>query len=221
MIYIITGARNIYNSDYRDFEVKHLHYSDIDTGDILLVGYDSYPTMFNRSLICLKFVHSAICVKEDGKLYIYEFNNYFNEKIGFLRLTFSEWFKYNKNSLLFFNKLNIKNDSKEKRKELASKFMSFRKQNTFENNWNFLDYLGRYLFPNEKYEEFDKTKTHYACFELVLHMLRDSDIIGPIQATEQYVTDDLIGMKKFDMKEGYDYDDYHIADVTSLKLFGD
>jgi len=220
--YVLLGARNIYNSEFNsNFEIRHLHYDELQTGDVILLNYSAPETVFNQGLICMKFIHAALCSREDSNLYVYEFGNYFGEKVGFLKLPFSEWIKYNKNCLILINKLHIEDDSKQKREKLSLKLDNFRNDNMTDNDFSFFDYLGRYLLPTKEYQDFDNKRTDYACYELVLNMLKELDIIDSLNATETYVTDDLIGMKKFNVNKKYNYDDYFIADVNSLKFISD
>lgn len=221
IVYIWLGARNIYNKEYTYFRTRNLHYSDIQTGDIILLTYSDPITIFNHGLICMKFIHAALCSREGSNVYVYEFGNYFGEKMGFLKLPFSEWIKYNKNGLMMINKLDIEDDSKEKRNNLSLKLNNFRNENMTDKDFSFMDYLGRYLVPTKDYKNFDKTRTDYACYELVLNMLKELNIIESLNATETYVTDDMIGMKKFNLNSEYNYDDYFIADVNSLKFISD
>jgi hypothetical protein len=221
MVYIWFGARNIYNKEYTDFEIRSLHYDEIQTGDILLVTYSDPITIFNQAIISMQFIHAALCSREGSNVYVYEFGNYFGKKVGFLKLTFSEWIKYNKNSLIMINKLKVEDDSKSKRNELSLKLNNFRENNMSDIDYSFLDFMGRYLVPTREYKDFDNTKTDYACYELVLNMLKDIDIIDDLNATETYVTDDMIGMKKFNLSEKYSYDEYFIADINSLKFISD
>ena len=81
--------------------VIDINYSDIDTGDILLLTYSEPITVFNQGVICTQFIHASLCSREGSNLYVYEFGNYFGKKIGFLKLSFSEWIKYNKNCMSF------------------------------------------------------------------------------------------------------------------------
>jgi hypothetical protein len=219
--YIWLGARNIYSKEYTYFETRYLHYDDIQTGDVLLLSYSDPITIFNQGVICMKFIHAALCSREGTNLYVYEYSNYFDDKMGFLKLPFSEWIKYNKNCLIMINKLGIENDSKAKREQLSLKLNNFRNENMTDQDFSFMDYLGRYLMPTVEYQDFDNKRTDYACYELVLNMLKELDIIESLKATESYVTDDLIGMKKFNLNRKYNYDDYFIADVNSLKFISD
>lgn len=221
IVYIWLGARNIYNKEYTYFKTRHLHYDDIQTGDIILLTYSDPVTVYNQALMGMKFIHAALCSREGSNVYVYEFSNYFGEKMGFLKLPFSEWIKYNKNCLLMINKLEIEDDTKTKREKLSLKLNNFRNQNMTDKDFSFFDYIGRYLLPTVEYKDFDNKRTDYACYELVLNMLKEMDIIESLNATESYVTDDLIGMKKFNLKSQYNYDEYFIADVNSLKFISD
>lgn len=221
IVYIWLGARNIYNKEYTHFQTRYLHYDNIQTGDIILLTYSDPITVFNQGIIGMKFIHAALCSREGSNVYVYEFSNYFGEKMGFLKLPFSEWIKYNKNSLMLINKLSIEDDSKEKRDKLSLKLNNFRNNNMTDNDFSFFDYIGRYLMPTIEYKDFDNKKTDYACYELVLNMLKEMDVIESLNATESYVTDDMIGMKNFNLNKGYNYDDYFIADVNSLKFISD
>ena len=219
--YIWFGARNIYNKEYTYFNIRSLHYNEIQTGDVILLTYSDPLTIFNQGIICMKFIHAALCSREGSNVYVYEFGNYFGEKMGFLKLPFSEWIKYNKNCLMMINKLEIEDDSKEKREKLSLKLNNFRNNNMTDNDFNFFDYIGRYLLPTVEYKDFDNTRTDYACYELVLNMLKELDIIESLNATESYVTDDMIGMRNFNLNKQYNYDEYFIAYVNSLKFISD
>ena len=221
IIYIWFGARHIYNKEYTYFEIKNLHYDDIQTGDLILLTYSDPITLFNQGLICMKFIHAALCSREGSNVYVYEFSNYFGEKMGFLKLPFSEWIKYNKNGFIMINKLGIEDDSKYKRNQLSLKLNNFRNENMTDKDFSFMDFIGRYLMPTKKYQDFDNKRTDYACYELVLNMLKELEVIESLNATETYVTDDMIGMKKFNLNQQYNYDEFFIADVTSLKFISD
>ena len=185
-VYIWLGARNIYNKEYNYFKIRNLHYDQIDTGDIILLSYSAPASVFNQGIICMKFIHAALFSKEGSNLYIIEFGNYFNEKVGFLKIPFSEWIKYNKSALMMYNKLEIENDSRKKRNELSLKINNFRDNNMTNKDFSFFDYLGRYLVPGTEYKDFDTNKTDYACYELVLNILKEVDIIESLNATESY-----------------------------------
>ena len=220
-VYIWLGARNIYNKEYHFFKIRNLHYDEIDTGDIILLSYSSPTVAFSQGITCMKFIHSALFSKEGSNLYIFEFSNYFNQKVGFLKIPFSEWIKYNKNALMMMNKLRIDDDSREKRDNLSLKINNFRDNNMTNKEFNFFEYLVRYLLPGTEYKDFDATRTDYSCYELILNILKEVDIIQSLNATESYVTDDLIGMKKFNLNKEYSYDEYFLADISSLKFISD
>lgn len=226
IVYIIIGARNIYNKDYKYFQIRNLHYDEIQTGDVMLLTYSSPVTFINQGMICMRFIHAAMCSREGSNVYVYEFGNYFGEQIGFLKLPFTEWLKYNKSCLMMINKLEIEDDSKVKREQLSLKLNNFRNQNMSDKDFDFFDftskyYTSNYLYQNTQYQDFDNKRVDYACYELVLNMMKEMDIIESLNATESYVTDDLIGMKKFNLNSQYNYDDYYIADITSMKFIVD
>jgi len=221
ILYILLGARCIFNKEYNNYKIKYLHYDDIDTGDILLVSYSSLNSMLNHSVIGLKFIHAAVCSREGSNLYVYELANYFDKKVGFLKLPFSEWIKYNKNTLIMLNKLYIQDDSLQKRKNLSLKFNNFREKYITGREFDILDFFPRYLSPSRQYKEMDFNRENYACYEVVLSMLKESGIIENIMSTENYTTDDLVGMKSFDLNEKYNYDEYFLADIQSLKFMAD
>lgn len=221
IVYIWLGARNIYNKEYSQFDIKSLNYDDINTGDIFLLSYSAPESVYNQGITAMKFIHAAICSREGSNVYVIEFGNYFDKDVGFLKIPFSKWIKYNKSALIMVNKLQIKNDSKDKRDALSRKFNKFRNDNMTDNDFSFIDYIGRYLVPGTKYQHFNPDKTDYACYELVLNMMNDIGMLKLTSSTESYVTDDLIGMKKFDMSPEYSYDEYFIGDTNSLKFISD
>jgi len=221
IIHIWLGARNLYNKDFSGMKIRNLHYSDIQTGDIILTAYSGPESVYHHGVMSMKFVHASLCSREGSHVYVYELANYFGEKVGFLKIPFSEWIKYNKNCLMLINKLSIKDDSPKKRKELAMKFNKYRDLHRMDKDFSFMDYIGRYLVPTTRYRDFDNTRTDYACYELVLNILKECDVIETMKATEQYYTDDLINMERIKLNEEFEYTDNYLVDISSLLFISD
>ena len=216
ILYIILGSRLIYTKDYRDIRQNYLNYNDINTGDLFLVSYSNIDTITSNSMMGLKFTHAAITSKEGSNLYIYELANYFEQITGFIKIPFSEWLKYNKNTLILYNKLNIVNDNNIKRKYLSIMFDKFHKKYVTDDVFNMVDFSLRYINPEMYYTELDFTKNNYACYEVILSMMKDTGIISNMKSTENYTTEDMIGMKSFNLRSSFDYSEYFICDITSL-----
>lgn len=221
IIHIWLGARHLYNKDFNDMKVRYLHYSDIQTGDILLTTYSGVESVYHQGVMSMKFVHASLCSREGSHVYVYELANYFGEKVGFLKIPFSEWIRYNKNALMLINKLNIKDDSPKKRNQLAMRFNKYRDTHRMDNDFSFVDFIGRYLVPTQRYKDFDNTKTDYACYEVVLNTLKECGVIDTMMATEQYYTDDLIDMKRLNLNDEYSYDEHYLVDISSLLFISD
>ena len=219
--YIILGSRLIYAKDYRNLRRNYLHYDDIDTGDLLLVSYSNLDAITSNSMIGLKFTHASICSREGSNLYIYELANYFNEITGFIKIPFSEWLKYNKNTLILYNKLKITNDSYIKRKYLSIMFDKFRKKHMTDGVFNMVDFSVRYFMPEQNYSSLDFNSKNYACYEVILAMMKDIGIISEMKSTENYTTDDMIGMKNFKLRPSFSYDEYFISDLNSFTFMSD
>lgn len=216
VLYIILGSRLIYTKDYRDLKQNYLHYDNINTGDLFLVSYSNVDTITSNSMMGLKFTHASICSREGSNLYIYELANYFEEITGFIKIPFSEWLKYNKNTLILHNKLNIVNDNNIKRTYLSVMFNDFRKKHMTSGVFNMVDFSLRYMNPEKQYSHLDFNEKNYACYEVVLSMMKDSGIIKDMKSTENYTTEDMIGMKNFNLRPAFSYEDYYICDIESL-----
>ena len=221
IIYIILGSRLIYTKDYRDMTQNFLHYNDINTGDLFLVSYSNVDSITSNSMMGLKFTHAAICAREGTNLYIYELANYFEEITGFIKMPFSEWIKYNKNTLILYNKLNIVKDSIIKRKYLSIMFDKFHKKYKTDNVFNMVDFALRYINPEPEYSQLDFTKKNYACYEVILSMMKDVGIILDLKSTENYTTEDMIGMRNFKLRPSFDYTEHFIADINSFSFLSD
>ena len=221
ILYIILGSRLIYTKDYRDLTRNFLHYNDINTGDLFLVSYSNIDSITSNSMMGLKFTHAAICSREGTNLYIYELANYFEEITGFIKMPFSEWLKYNKNTLILYNKLNIVNDNNIKRKYLSIMFDKFHKKYATDAVFNMVDFSLRYLNPESDYSELDFSKKNYACYEVILSMMKDVGIISELKSTENYTTEDMIGMKNFKLRSSFNYNEHFITDIRSLTFLSD
>lgn len=216
IFYIILGSRLIYTKDYRDIMQNNLNYDDINTGDLLLVSYSNIDSITSNSMMGLKFTHAAICSKEGSNIYVYELANYFEEITGFIKIPFSEWLMYNKNTLILYNKLKIVNDSRIKRDFLSIMMNKFRNKHMTDNVFNMVDFSLRYLNPETEYSELDFPNKNYACHEVVLSMMKEVGIILDMKSTENYTTEDMVGMKNFNLRSSFSYDEYFISDITSL-----
>ena len=221
VVYIILGGRHIYNKDYRDFRIENLYYDNIDTGDIFLVSYSNVLGVLNHAFLSLKFIHTAICVKDDSNLYILEFANYFNKYIGFMKMPFSKWINLNKNHLILVNKMKIVSELPNERKEIAKKFLNYYEENKTEIDLDFMMFMYKHLTPSNKYTKFDPKRTDYACYEILSSMLKETGILHSLKSTESYRTDDFIGMNGFDLNPQYSYDNFFIADISGLKFISD
>jgi len=222
IVYIILGSRLIYAKDYSDLTRRFLHYDSIKTGDLLLVSYSNLDAIVSNSMMGLKFTHAAICSKEGADLYVYESSNYFEEVMGFIKIPFSQWLGYNKHTLILYNRLGINKDSGIKRAYLSKMFDKFRKVNMTNETFNMVDFAARYfLLPQENYSNLDFKAKNYACYEVVLSMMKEVGIILDMKSTENYTTDDMVGMKRFKLRKSFDYDEYFIADINSLLFMSD
>lgn len=220
IIYIILAARANYEKDFRNIKTINLHYDEINTGDLLFVYYDINYHI--HSLMSAVFGHVCICSREDSNLYVYEYHNYFYKYYGLLKLPFSEWLKYNRKNTICINKLKIKEDSKYKRNDLSNKLNKFRRKNNSNHFLDFNQYISKYIRYNENKIKTPK-KTHgIPCYQLIVHMLKDSGIILNSKfSIYNMKPDDLICMDKFNLNKNYNYDEFNIANINSLRFIMD
>jgi len=125
---LILFARYIYiKKNQLDIPIKTLFRDNIKTGDVFLVDWQRINNIFLASLFSNSFMHPAIAVWDKGDLFMIELINYFDDDKykGLIKIPFNKWYRINKKGLVLYNKLKIKGDCKERRKELADKILNF------------------------------------------------------------------------------------------------
>ena len=215
---LILFYRFTFISNLDQYQRKYVDYDSFDTGDILLVSFENFGKFFVGSMLNMEFLHPTIVVKEEGETYVLEVMGYTNKK-GFLKLKLEEWINRNKNCNIMVNKLDIEDDSKETREELARKLLAYTNRYTdgsekitdvgyFDLSWF------RYLNPKGIYKHPKLESGKTPCNEFCTRILVEAGVVKGDKPLEHYYPDQFIGMKGFTVNQPYRYGEHFLCDLN-------
>jgi hypothetical protein len=149
-----------------------------------------------------------------------ELINYFNDDKyrGLIKVPFNKWYRINKRALFLHNKLTIKDDKdNKKRQEIKKKILDF-----------YLEYKGkmgepkgfsrdwiRFWYPTKDYKPIEKFD-NVICTEVLAFLLKEIRIVKKTKSVESYTPDSFIGMKDFDLEHQYSYKDHSLVKINEL-----
>lgn len=203
-----------------DIPTKTLFRDDIQTGDVFLLDWQRTNNVFIASFFNNSFMHPAIAVWENNDLFMVELINYFNDEKykGLIKVPFNKWYRINRRALFLYNKLTIKDDKdNKKRDEIKEKILKF-----------YLDYKGkmgtpkgfsydwiRFWYPSKEYKTLEKFD-NVICTEVLAFLLKEIGIAKKSKSLESYTPDSFIAMKDFDLEEGYSYKESSLVEINEL-----
>jgi hypothetical protein len=199
-------------TDFSMYTVKKLDTSKINSGDTLIVSYNHKTkyAVFN-SFIKSKFVHPSIAVRENGKLYLIEYNEYFDKYKGLIKIPYEEWIKFNKNAKIYIN--HFQNN---KSKELDKKIINWYRENLEDitKKINYMDYSWfRFINPlNKKYKN-TKNNPNITCCEIICEILCETGIVKKNKSIQHYRPDSFVDMKDFSLEEDYNISESYLLDI--------
>ena len=220
IISLILFFRYLYiKKNQLEIPIKTLFRDNIKTGDVFLIDWQRSNNIFLASLFGNSFMHPAIALWDKGDLFMVELINYFNDDKykGLIKVPFNKWYRINKKGLLLYNKLKIKNDSKEKRHEIAQKILDFYneyKGKMGQPNGFSLDWI-RFWFPKKDYQPLNKFD-NIICTEVIAMLLKEVGIAKKDKSVENYMPDSFIGMRDFKLEEGYSFKDHYLVRMQEL-----
>ena len=170
---------------------------DLQTGDILFVSYKNSLGYFMKAWSNSKWTHTAMVYKSpDNKLYVMETANYPNKK-GVQFLSIAEWYRYNKNCEIGVMRLRKPKDFNSNKILDSFEQISDKKLDTIGISWF-------RLLSKKKYTGLP-LKDNITCYEMVVHLLQNSDIVDCVYSPSSYFPIDIVE-HKMPMKEGFRYD---------------
>ena len=199
---------------------KPIHLDEIKTGDVMIISYQNLTTVMTGSFLRTKFLHPAIAVWDKGELFMIELINYSKEDRGFLKVPIDKWVRYNRNALVMINKLEItKENESEIREDLSEKILDF-----YDRGKDKLKHVGafnlkwlRFLYPETEYKQLNMDDKNIVCIETISAVLVETGIARKNKSLDQYIPDSYIGMKDFDLEDGFLFKESYICDFSSFK----
>jgi len=171
--------------------------ADLQTGDILFVSYTNSLGYFMKAWSHSRWTHTAMVYKSpDNKLYVMETANYPDRK-GVHFLPIAEWYKYNKNCEI--GVMRLRKPKTFDPNTILESFdrLSDKKLDTIGVSW-------LRLLTKKKYTGLP-LKENITCYEMVVHLLQDCNVVDCVYTPASYFPIDIIE-HKLPMKEGFRYD---------------
>lgn len=200
-------------SNFSMYDVKKIKKENINTGDLFIVSYNHKTkyALFN-SFIKSKFIHPSIALREGEKLYLIEYNNYFDQYEGLIKIPYEEWINFNKNGKIYVNHIESKDNKKDLSKEMNNWFEKNKKD--VSKKINYMDYSWfRFINPmNNKYES-TKENPNITCCEIICEILCELNIVEKNKSLQFYRPDSFINMKDFTFTKDYYLKDSYLLDM--------
>ena len=186
--------------------IEILDPSLLTTGDIVGVGYNN---LFGYFVTCWSgsiWNHCGLVWREPNtnQVFILEAGAYGGEYNGVFKIPLNEWIIINKNSYMGVSKLRGR---KLDTVLLINKFMKRKKYVTLDS----YNYNWHRLIRNIPY--FKDKRTKYTCYELVVTILQDCNVVKKIYACSSYFPRDIM-IGNLPMCSDYFYDNAVLFDTT-------
>jgi hypothetical protein len=179
---------------------------NFDTGDLLFVRYDNPLGYFMRLISGSVWTHVAMIYRDEKQnLYVMETANYprpaykdsKTKHKGVLFMPIEEWFQLNRKRDISIMKLTTPGDFDKDSLLFEFSKVSDRKLDTVGVSWS------RLIF-NKNYEEYKNLQYNITCYELVVHLLQQSDIVEKELAPMSYFPRNIIN-GDLPLKKGFSY----------------
>lgn len=168
---------------------------DLETGDLIMVKYDNALGYLMRAWSGSGWTHVGMIYKDkNDDIFVMETANYYNEK-GVLLIPLQKWKRYNRNCQIGVMKLNHPENFESE--NLYKKFLELRhkKLDTFSTEW--IRLLKRKPYTG-------KLQNNITCYELIIHLLQECEVIDKIESPDSYFPVDFIE-KSIPYREGFSY----------------
>jgi len=199
VLYLITQ-----NDTQQYNQSKELNLSELNTGDLLFVRYDNHLGYFMRAISGSVWTHSAMIYKDSNdNIYVMETANYPRspkhksiKHKGVLFMSIYDWLIYNKHSNISVMKLESpENYNKD---DILFNFSKIddKELDAFGPSWL------RLIFKKEYNSK--ELNENITCYELVVHLLQESNIAEKTYSPSSYFPKDIIN-GKLKLKDGFKY----------------
>jgi hypothetical protein len=178
VIWIVIVNNNNSSSD------KVIKYQQFETGDLLFVKYNNSLGKFMKIWSGSPWTHVAmIYVDPNHKIYVMETANY-NKYKGVLFLPYNQWLKLNKNCEIGI--MQLKSQTEFDRDIILKNFeqLTNKKLDTFGISW-------LRLLTKKPYKTISD-RENITCYELVVHLLQESNIAEKKHSPSSYFPKNII-----------------------------
>ena len=166
---------------------KSISSAELGTGDILFVSYKNTLGTFMKAWSASKWTHIAMVYKgDDNELYVMETANYPDVK-GVLFLPIAEWYRYNRNCEIAVKKLHRPAYFDGNKVLTHFEKLVDKKLDTFGTSW-------LRLLTKKEYSSLSD-KQNITCYELVIHLLQEINVVKKEYSPSSYFPVDIIRNK--------------------------
>jgi len=124
VIWFLLFSRYVMTKKIDGENLKQIYKEDIQTGDIIILDFQSIQSLFIASLFRNNYMHPSIALWQDGELFMVELMGY-SDKKGLLKIPFEEWKRRNRHGIAKLCKLEIEENDKERRELIAKKIEQY------------------------------------------------------------------------------------------------
>ena len=172
---------------------------NLETGDVLLVSYNSLHATLVKVFAGSYWSHSAFVYRKHNRTYVIEMANYTNSKEqiptkeehkGLIMIPFEYWIIYNKKRYIGHLRCKSRKPSETKIQQWFDKMKTIVKGT----NMDVLYWMNTLLSRKYKYED----KEEYFCTELVAKLLQDMNIIAKDYLPCCYSPNTLVALRNFE-----------------------
>lgn len=196
---------------------KTLFRDNIKTGDVFLLDWQRANNIFIASFFKNSFMHPSIAVWENNDLFMIELINYFNDDKykGLIKVPFNKWYRINRRAIILHNQLELKENINREdiRDRILNFYLEYKGKMGTPNGFS-LDWI-RFWNPKKEYKPLEKFD-NIICTEVLSFLLVETGIAKKSKSLESYKPDSFIGMKDFDLEEGYSYDKHSLVKINEL-----
>lgn len=210
VIIIVCIVKGILTSDYPETKIVNLDDNELNTGDIVIVGYNNFFGKIVRGFTSSIWTHSGILWRDPKTnfLYIIELGVYKKYKLkGIFKIPFNLWISANKKHIKGLLKYSGETKlSAEKMENIYNKYKTI-ELDKFNYKW--------YRFLYKQYYNEEKNRNIYTCFEFTIKLLQEMDIYMKNYLCSSYFPGD-IGNNKIFKNLGHFYENVKLFEYIDI-----
>jgi hypothetical protein len=189
----------------RSIDKKTLH-ENFETGDLVFVNYNNPFGYFMRGWTNSVWTHVGMIMKSEEGIFVLETSDYSRDGIktklkkekGILVVPFDEWMNLNKNHMKAYSSLKVPKSYD--RNNILLAFLKIQEKNLDGFSVG-PDVWSKVLFKLP-YEYSDNVNRNITCFELIIKVYQDSNVMKKVYTPGSYYTSDII-KRELDFCDGF------------------